>query len=313
LLLALVSHILIWILEMRFPFMLSPERLVTLAAFLVCCVFSSHAQVRVVDDLHRTVTLPHAATRIVSLAPSITESLFAIGAGNQVVGVTDYCNYPADAQTRRHVGGMTNPNIESIVGLSPDLIVVSMEGNLRQDFTALTATGVPVFVSNPRTIRAINESLRQLGVLTGHQTDAMSLADSLSKSATRLLSAVKDRRTRTLLLVSVQPLMAVGTKNFLNEMLQAAGGQNLAAPIGLTYPTLSRETILQQNPDVILITSDACDSTANISALYPEWTQISAVRNKRVYRIDADLVARPGPRAIEGLALLTSYLHTGHQ
>jgi iron complex transport system substrate-binding protein len=292
--------------------MLFQERFVTLAPLLICGIFCGHAQVRVVDDLHRIVTLPHAAVRIVSLAPSITESLFAIGAGNQVVGVTDYCNYPAEAQTRRHVGGMTNPNIESIVGLSPDLILVSMEGNLRQDFNALTATGVPVFVSNPRTIRAINESLRQLGVLTGHQREAVSLADSLSKRAAVIYSAVNNHSTRALLLVSVQPLMAVGTKNFLNEMLQAAGGQNLAAPTGLTYPSLSRETILQQDPDVILITSDACDSTLNLTALFPEWTQLSAFQHKRVFRIDADLVARPGPRAIEGLALLSSYLHTGH-
>jgi len=292
--------------------MLLPGRLITLAALLVCNISGSHAQVRVVDDLHRTVALSRAATRIVSLAPSITESLFAIGAGSQVVGVTDYCNFPPEAGSRRHVGGLTNPNIETIVGLSPDLIVVSMEGNLRQDFTALTGIGVPVFVSNPRTIRAINESLRQLGVLTGHQREAVFLADSLSRRAARIRSAVKDHSTRTLLLVSLQPLMAVGAKNFLNEMVQAAGGQNLAAPAGLTYPLLSRETILQQDPDVILITSDACDSTLDLAALYPEWTQISAFQHKRVYRIDADLIARPGPRAIEGLALLTSYIRTGH-
>ena len=106
--------------------------------------------------------------------------------------------------------------------------------------------------------------------------------------------------------------MAAGAKTFLNELVTAAGGENLAAASGLTYPSLSREMVLTQDPEVLFITSDAVDSTGSITALYPEWTQLSAVRSGHVYRIDPDLVARPGPRAVDGLALIISYLRTGH-
>jgi iron complex transport system substrate-binding protein len=289
-----------------------PVRASALVVFLACGMRCSSAQVSVVDDLSRTVTLPHAAMRVVSLAPSITESLFAIGAGAQIVGVTDYCNYPPAARNCRRVGGMTNPSIETIVGLAPELIIVSMEGNQRQDFTALTGLHVPVFVTNPRTLETINRSLLHLGILTGHSREATALVDSLAQRAAHLGSLRTEHRTRTLFFVSLQPLMAVGTRNFLDAMLVAAGGVNLAASTGLTYPSLSREMILKQDPDVILVTSDACDSTTRFTTLYPEWARLSAVRGNRVYRINADIISRPGPRAVEGLALLISYLHTGH-
>jgi iron complex transport system substrate-binding protein len=288
-----------------------PLRVGAIAALLAGCISCSGAQISLVDDLSRTVTLPHAAARVVSLAPSITESLFAIGAGGQVVGVTNYCNYPPAASACQRVGGMINPSIEMIAGLAPDLIVISMEGNQRQDFAALTGLHIPVFVTNPRTLDGINRSLLQLGKLTGHSRQAEALVDSLARRTRSLTSARPAGRTRTLLLVSVQPLMAAGAKNFLNEMLETAGAQNIAASTGLTYPSLSRESILEQNPDVILVTSDACDSTARFTSMYPEWSRLSAVRNNRLYRINADIVARPGPRAVEGLALLISYLHTG--
>jgi iron complex transport system substrate-binding protein len=207
---------------------------------------------------------------------------------------------------------MINPSIETIVGLSPDLIIVSMEGNQRQDFTTLTALQIPVFVTNPRTLEGINLSLRQLGTLTGRTGEAAKLVDSLSRRTAQLRADGDKRRTRTIFFVSVQPLMAVGSKTFLNELVTAAGGENLAAASGLTYPSLSREMVLTEDPEVMFITSDAVDSTKSITALYPEWTQLSAVRSGHVYRINPDLVARPGPRAVDGLALLISYLRTGH-
>jgi iron complex transport system substrate-binding protein len=106
--------------------------------------------------------------------------------------------------------------------------------------------------------------------------------------------------------------MAVGARTFLNELVTAAGGDNLAAASGLTYPSLSREMVLTEDPEVMLITSDAIDSTESITALYPEWTQLSAVRSGHVYRINPDIVSRPGPRAVDGLAMLISYFRTGH-
>jgi iron complex transport system substrate-binding protein len=292
---------------MRFPLRFS-----TLPVCLLLGITGIRAQISLVDDLQRPIVLSRPATRIVSLAPSITESLFAIGAGDQVVGVTDYCNYPPEARSRRHVGGMINPSIETIVGLDPDLILFSMEGNQRQDFTILTALRVPAFVTNPRNLDDINRSLLQLGILTGHRREAVALIDSLARRAALLKTQIGPVRTRTLLFVSVQPLVAVGARTFLNELLVAAGGDNLAASTGLTYPPMSREVVLRQDPAVLLIASDVLDSTQTIAALYPEWSRLSAVREKRVYRVSADLISRPGPRAVDGLASLIMYLQTGH-
>jgi len=289
-----------------------PGRVYTLAVCLLSGIACSLAQITLEDDLDRRVTLPRPATRIVSLAPSITEALFAIGAGGQVVGVTDYCNYPPEAHSCRRIGGIINPSIEAIVGLSPDLIIVSMEGNQRQDLLTLTGLQIQVFVTNPRTLEAINLSLLQLGALTGHAREAAVLADSLSRRITQLRTTAAGKRTRTLFFVSVQPLMAVGKRTFLDELLTAAGAENLAAPAGLTYPSLSREMVLTQDPQVVFITHDALDSTQSISSLYPEWAQLTAVRTGHVYRIPPDLVTRPGPRAVDGLALLIAYLRTGH-
>jgi iron complex transport system substrate-binding protein len=206
---------------------------------------------------------------------------------------------------------MINPSIEAIVGLSPDLIVVSMEGNQRQDFNALTHLDIPVFVCNPRNLEGINRSLRQLGSLTGRLREATRLTDSLARHAARIRIDGSKRSTPMLLLVSVQPLMAVGKGTFLNELIAAAGGNNLAASTGLTYPSLSREMILTADPEALLVTADAIESIESLTSLYPEWTRLSAVRNGRVYRVDADLISRPGPRSVEGLALLISYLHRG--
>jgi iron complex transport system substrate-binding protein len=131
------------------------------------------------DDLQRRVTIRVPAQRIVSLAPSITETLFAIGAGAQVVGVTDYCTYPAEARRKPRVGGIINPSIEAIVGLRPDLVIMSMEGNVRDDFRKLTSLGVSVYVTNPRTLQGIYASMTQLGSVTG-------TADSAARVVARL-------------------------------------------------------------------------------------------------------------------------------
>jgi iron complex transport system substrate-binding protein len=267
------------------------------------------AQVTVTDDLHREVTLPAPAQRIVSLAPSITESLFAIGAGAQVVGVTDYCNYPPEAKLRRHVGGMTTPSIETIVALRPDLILVSMEGNLREDFTLLTGLGVPVAVTNPRSIEGIYASLSILGRLTGRADSAGHLIIRLRDRQHAIIQTVPARAPKVLLLVSLQPLIAAGDRTFINELLKLAGARNIAAGLQLTYPTLNREAVIKDDPDVIFVMSDVLSTPDALVQMYPEWQRLSAVRHGRIHRIDADIVSRPGPRAVDGLQILSSLIH----
>ena len=280
-------------------------------AFALCLLGSSvaTAQVAVTDDLHRTVSLRAPAQRIVSLAPSITESLFAIGAGFQVVGVTDYCNFPAETKLKARVGGMTTPSIETIAALRPDLILVSMEGNLREDFSNLTALGVPVAVTNPRSLEGIYGSLTMLGTLSGHADSAAKVVTALRAREKAIAGSNSPNAPRALLLVSIQPLIAAGDRTFITELLTRAGAQNVAAGVKMTYPTLNREAVVHDDPDVIFVMSDVLSTPEALVQMYPEWKRLSAVRNGRVHRIDADIVSRPGPRAVDGLQILSSFIH----
>jgi iron complex transport system substrate-binding protein len=265
------------------------------------------------DDLQRIVTLPGPAQRVVSLAPSITESLFAVGAGDRVAGVTDYCNHPESARTKPRVGGMLSPNLEAIAALNPDLILLSMEGNQREDFGALTRLGVPVFVTNPRDLKGIAKSLRDIGALTGRTEQADQAAGELLRRSDSLAGAVESLpRVRTLLVVSVQPLVVVGKGTFLQELLERAGAENLAETAPTTYPAYSREAVVAGDPEALLFLTDVLPPSADLTALFPEWSGLGCVRNGRIHRLDPDILSRPGPRAAEALRLLVTALHPAH-
>jgi iron complex transport system substrate-binding protein len=268
-------------------------------------------QISVVDDLHRAVTIAHPAGRIVSLAPSITECLFAIGAGPSVKGVTDFCNYPPEAARIAHVGGMINPSIEAVVGLAPDLVVLSMEGNVREDFRKLVSFGIPVFVSNPRTLEGIYSSLEVLGRLTGREDSARHLVAHLRSREGAVRDSARGKpAVGVLLLVSLQPLMCAGKTTFIDELLREAGGTNLASRARGTYPSYSRENVIADNPEAIVVTSDILPDGVPLPHMFPEWETLRAVRTGRVFRLDADILSRPGPRALDALERLFHLLHS---
>jgi iron complex transport system substrate-binding protein len=289
---------------------------------VLCCILglaspevpmgAAQTPIHIRDDLGRAISLTRPAGRVISLAPSLTETLFALGAGSQVVGVTDYCNFPPAARMKQSVGGMTTPNLETVIDLHPDLIVVSMEGNLRDDFQRLTQLGVPVFVSNPRDFTGIARSIRQLGVMTGHEGEAAGLAIQIGHRLDSLLATHRGPRPRTLLLVSLQPLIAAGNGTFVSDMLDRAGAENLGRRAAGTYPPFSRESVVAFQPDVILVMSDVLQSTASLPELFPEWKGLPAMIHERVYRVDADLISRPGPRAVDGLEALINILRERH-
>jgi iron complex transport system substrate-binding protein len=288
--------------RLRHPFIL---------ALAVSTAFRAPAEITVVDDLGRTVRLARPARRIVSLAPSLTETLFAIGAGDAVAGVTSYCTYPKEATQKPQVGGMINPSLEAIVALKPDLIVLSMEGNVREDFDRLTTLGAAVFVSNPRSLADIRTSIGQLGTLAGRSADASRLAAELAAAEADVVRGVSGPKVRTLLIVSIRPLIVVGGHTFLNELLETAGATNLATRFPSTYPTLSREAVVSEDPDLVLVTSEVVADTRLLFEEFPEWTSLKAAQRKRIYRIDADLVSRPGPRSVEALRMIAHLVQGG--
>jgi iron complex transport system substrate-binding protein len=274
---------------------------------------SAHAQIMVTDDLGRSVVLSAPARHVVSLAPSLTESLFAVGAGPQIAAVTSFCNYPEEARILPRVGGMTNPSIETIVSYSPDLIVISMEGNTRTDFGTLTSLGIPVYVSNPRTLEGIYRSLLDLGALTGRPRNARLVVDSLRQREAFLRKAAVPHPVPALFCISLQPLIVAGRNTLLNELMTLAGARNIASDLQGNYPVMSREAILTADPAVLFLTTDIAGGTDNLLSLFPEWSHLNALRQRKVYSLDADIVSRPGPRALQGLELLVARLHGGNQ
>jgi len=261
---------------------------------------TAFSQITMHDDLGREVVLAGPATRVVSLAPSITETICAVGACDNLIGVTDYCNVPAEVRTKAHVGGLINPSIEAIVNLRPDLVVVTPEGNVKESFSQLERVGTTVFVSNPRSVAGIYKSIRDIGQLTGREESADSLVRSMMERADRLRGSA-DHRPRVLLAVALQPLIVVGRGTFLAEMIDLAGGDNIARESELTYPPWSREQVLASDPEVIILTSGLVKDSSQLLELFPEWKAISALSTGAVCSIDADLLSRPGPRIIEGM------------
>jgi iron complex transport system substrate-binding protein len=242
----------------------------------------------------------------VSLAPSITETVFALGAGDAIVGVTDYCDYPEEARAKTSVGGIVNPSIEAIVGLSPDLILMSVEGNLRDSFQSLTDLNIPVFVSNPRTLEGIYKSILDIGSLTGKGSNGEELVKKMRERIA--FSLPRSEQPTVLLVISVQPLIVLGSGTYLSEILQLAGGRNVAGGSSLSYPTLSREAVVAAKPDVMIFTSDIFVGRDILLEGYPEWAGLPAFTSGRVFPIEADLVSRPGPRIVDALEEITRLL-----
>ncbi len=279
---------------------------------------------RIRDDLGRALSFPRVPRRIVSLAPSITESFFAIGAGDLLVGVTSYCTYPEAATTLPRVGDMLMPDIERIIALKPDLVVLSIEGNRRETFDALLRLDVPCLVTQPRTLDGVLASLRLLGSVTGRSREAGRLADSLAAIRGQARSVAADtswpdgsrrierdaQHPSVLMVLSIDPLIVVGAGTFLDELISLAGGRNAGRVAEQPYPALSREDVLTRNPDMLLLPTDLQITGRMLAERHPEWSRVTAVRRGAVHLVDADVFLRPGPRVFSGLATLTRLLAT---
>lgn len=286
--------------------------LVTLLMQMAACNRPSHEMPRgtrsVRDDLGRDVRLDRAPRRIVSLAPSLTEMLYAVGAGAQVVGVTSYCDYPPEVSQKTVVGDLVTPNIERILSLKPDLVLISVEGNSQRTFSSLEQLGVRLFVSNPRDIEGVYKSMRDIGALLGEEKRTKSILDSLHAEEGRLRDLRGTGRPSVLMLLSLQPLMAAGNSTFIDEVITLAGGRNAAEALRGSYPTLNRELLLRMNPDIVLYPDDMGVDETQVRRGFPEWRDLDAMKRGAVYRINADLFLRPGPRVFMAAAQLQEML-----
>jgi iron complex transport system substrate-binding protein len=262
-------------------------------------------KVAYLDAVGRRVDLPVEPRRIVSLAPSLTEILFAVGAGEQVVGVTTYCDWPTEAAQRAKVGGFTTASPEAVVALKPDFILATSDTSTRKRFDALVAARQPVFVVHPNSLESTRDTVACVARIVGRSAAGQRVVDEMLRGEAAVRQAVKGRRRpRVVVLLQSDPLIAAGANTFLDELIQVAGGQNLAAGAPVSWPRLSREQLLLKNPEVVFVTAPG-----GLGAAKKLLMDTAAGKDGRIYAMDPDLIERPGPRIVEGLRQMAERMH----
>lgn len=266
------------------------------------------------DDRGKWISLKKSPQRIVSLAPATTEMLFAIVVGNRVVGVTSYCDYPPAVKKLPKVGGFVNPSLESIVDLKPDLIV-AMRGNPLEVLGRLEKMGYPVFALDPRTLNDVLSGMERLGELTGSK-EASKVVNDLRERIDRIKKEVEKipwaKRPRVMVEVWDNPLIVFGKNNIGNEVIELAGGRNIIEEGKIAYPQISLEVLFQKQPDVIVLAhmTKVKDPLGEVKRR-SNWDKLKAVKEGKVYSINADIIDRPGPRLVQAIETLHRLLYQG--
>jgi len=277
----------------------------TVVATALLAAPSAQAAVSVVDDAGQTITLAQPARRVVSLAPHVTEMIFAAGGGDRIVGTVHYSDYPPQARDIPRVGDNKALDLERIAALKPDLIVVWRHGNAQKQTDRLRALGLPLFYSEPRKLASIPENLEKLGTLLGTETTARRAADNFRQQVETLRKTYATRPPVTVFYqVWQQPLMTLNGQHLVSDMLALCGGRNLFGAETPLVPTVSVEAVVAGNPEAMLTAgmgATRSDQPLPDYAMWQRWKQITAVARNNLFVIDGDLVNRAGPRVVQGI------------
>lgn len=262
------------------------------------------------DQTGRRLVLPAPPARIISLVPSVTEILFTIGAQDRLVGVTDFCDYPAEARRKASVGGMLAPNLETMVALKPDLVVATTSGNRHETFDQLARLKIPVYLVNPITVADVLDLLSRLGRLT----DRAGAADRAVASLRERIQAVSARvagrpRPRVLYVLWPDPLIVPARDALVSELIALAGGDSVTADGGQGYPRYSMEAALARNPEVIILASHGSEKSPLVRSKWERFSQVPAIAAGRLHTMDGNLMHRYGPRMVDGLEKLARLIH----
>lgn len=298
------------------------NRLPVLILFLTCPALwaapaaAADFPVTLTDALNHSVTLRARPDRIVSMAPSNTEILFALGAGPQVAGVTTYCNYPPEAAEKPNVGEFSRSSLESIVSLDPDLVLAA-RFNPMDVLEGLRRLDIPVFALAPSRLSDVLDTIEQIGRLSGHAAAADSLARTMRSRISRVrraVACVPDSARPLVLWGRLEaPMYTAGPGGYLNDLINLAGGRNIAADARVDWPQIGLETVVDRNPDVIIVSGGDANIGRDLKRLRNTggWREVGAVIHGRIYNVDPDLLQRPGPRIVDGLEQLCRILHPG--
>jgi iron complex transport system substrate-binding protein len=280
--------------------------------FALCVLFSVSAPCvasrTVVDETGRTVTVPDHAHRIICLVPSITDSVFALGAGEEVVAVSDYVNYPAEAKKKPSVGSITSPSIEMILSLHPDLILGMPHFNDQTALETFQHLGIPVYLVDPHGIAGILRSLTDIGHALGREPEAAAVVARLQRRIDAVRHSVNGKPVVSVFMpISYEPVITIGKGSFISEIIEAAGGHSITDDLNQEWPRVSMEAVIARAPQALLMMRGGT-LTPNLLKSRPGWEILPAVRSGRVYFVDKR-VNFPSPVAIDALEDLAKQFH----
>lgn len=271
---------------------------------------AANAEVMVRDDAGGTVRLKEPARRIVSLAPHVTETLYAAGAGDRLVGAVEYSDYPEAAKKLPRVGGYSKLDLEAIVALKPDLAVGWLSGNLPAHIEKLRALGIPVYLSQPEHIDDVARGLERFGELAGTQVTARAASAAFRARLDGLRERYAARpKVRTFYQVWKQPLMTVGGTQVISDAIRLCGGENVFADLKPLAPTVTVEAVLAADPEAI-VASGMDEGRPEWLDDWRQWKTLAAVKRDNLYFIPPALIQRPTPRLVEGAERLCAHLET---
>lgn len=273
--------------------------------------FSNASAKTLTDQLGRPVTVPDHPKRVIALAPSITEIVFAIGKGDLVKGGTLFSDYPEAAKKLPLVGSYVQLDVEKIVALKPDLCIAVKDGNPKPVIDKLEAIGIPVFAVNPVDLETVMSSVVEIGTLLNAETEAKKIVSEMQLRIRHVREKIEKAAysPKVFFQIEISPIVSVGTKTYLHELILLAGGRNVAeGPV--PYPRFSKEQVIFLSPEIIIITSMAREGQFEaVKKEWSKWPEIPAVKNNRILLVNSDLLDRASPRLIDGYELLARLIH----
>lgn len=272
-------------------------------------VETEEGKIRVEDDYGSVFESDEPAKTVVSLAPSNTEILFALGLDDEIIGVTDFCNYPEEALDKEKVGGYSETNLEKVIELDPDLVLFS--GMIDEDtVTRLEEANIVALGFEDESIEEIVESIEKIGIAMGKEEEAEELGKSMLEKKEEILEKVKDAESKKVFYeVWHEPITTAGQKTFINDMIELAGGENIGAKAEGSYPEFDVEVLIEENPEVYILPSTSDPAAIEGLSERPGYEDIQAIKEDNIHIIDGDMVARPGPRIVDALEEIAKAIH----
>lgn len=262
------------------------------------------------DDTGQEIRLKAPAKRIVALAPHIAESLFAAGAGSQIIGTVDYSDYPLEAKKIARVGGYSRVDLEAVAAMKPDLVIAWESGNNMTQVSKLRSLGLNVYVTQPNKLESVADQLERFGQLAGTEAVAKPAAERFRQRLAGLRKANAGKRSlRVFYQIWKSPLMTVGGPQIISDAIKLCSGENVFGQLQQMAPTVSVEAVLEANPDVIIATGMG-DARPDWLGDWDKWTQMNAVKRKNMFHINPDIMQRHTPRILDGVEKLCNHLDT---